>query len=52
MQLTALNIIAMGAGEAEDERERCLTAGADECLIDRNDAGALKQTIGRCLAEQ
>ena len=52
MQLTALNIIAMGAGEAEDERERCLTAGADECLIDRNDTGALKQTIGRFLAEQ
>jgi signal transduction histidine kinase/CheY-like chemotaxis protein len=52
MQLTALNIIAMGAGEVEDERERCLAAGADDCLVDRNDTEALKQIIEKFLNER
>ena len=55
MQLTALKIIAMGAGkteaEAEGESERCLAAGADDCLLDRNDSEALKQIIGKFLNE-
>ena len=52
MQLTALNIIAMGAGDAEDEHERCLAAGADDCLADRTDTEALKQTIEKFLNER
>ncbi len=51
MQLTALTIIAMGAGEAADERERCLAAGADDCLVDRGDFEALKRMIGAHLGE-
>ena len=51
MQLTALTIVAMGAGEAADERERCMAAGADDCLADRGDIEALKRIIEKHLGE-
>lgn len=51
MQLTALPIIAMGSGEASDEYERCLSAGADDCLSDRNDDQALRHIIEKHLGE-
>jgi signal transduction histidine kinase/ActR/RegA family two-component response regulator len=51
MQLTALTIIAMGAGDSVDEHERCLASGADDCLADRNDLAALKRILERYLGE-
>ncbi len=51
MQLTALTIIAMGAGDSANEHTRCLAAGADDCLADRNDPLALKRIIEKHLGE-
>jgi signal transduction histidine kinase len=51
MQLTALTIIAMGAEDSADEHARCLAAGADDCLADRNDPLALKRIIEKHLGE-
>ncbi|MGD8910076.1 MAG: ATP-binding protein [Chromatiales bacterium] len=51
MQLTALTIIAMGAGDSADEHERCLVSGADDCLADRNDLAALENILERHLGE-
>ncbi len=52
MQLTALTIIAMGADDSADERERCLAAGADDCLVERGDFEALRRVIESHLGEQ
>lgn len=51
MQLTALTIIAMSAGDSADEHERCLAAGADDYLADRNDSLSLKRIIEKHLGE-
>jgi signal transduction histidine kinase/ActR/RegA family two-component response regulator len=49
LQLTALTIIAMGAGGSPRERERCLQAGADDCLGDRTDPASMKRILERYL---
>jgi signal transduction histidine kinase len=49
MQLTALTIIAMDSRETGNAPERWMDAGADDCLVDRNDPTALKQIIERHL---
>jgi signal transduction histidine kinase/ActR/RegA family two-component response regulator len=51
MQLTALTIIAMGSGGSAAERERCLAAGADDCLNDRSDSSSLKAILEKHLGE-
>ena len=51
MQLTALVIIALGAGPSVEDRERCLQAGADDCLTGPLDFDALRAVITRQLSE-
>lgn len=52
MQLTALPIIAMGTGDVADEPEYCLDAGADDCLVNREDFAALRRILERHLGPE